>query len=119
MNYYSLNHKAPNASFKDAVIKGLAPDKGLYFPESITPLPKSFFENIDNLSHSEIAFEAIKQFVSPDIPEDILKQMNTKIAGSFDDTEIMNDYEAQLNNAFVEKSKKTIKTRESRLKRRL
>lgn len=73
MNYYSLNKKAPNVSFKDAVIKGLAPDKGLYFPEYITPLPKAFFDNIDNLSHSEIAFEAIKQFVSPDIPEDILK----------------------------------------------
>ncbi|WP_034058750.1 threonine synthase [Lacinutrix jangbogonensis] len=73
MNYYSLNHKAPNTSFKDAVIKGLAPDRGLYFPETITPLPQSFFENIDNLSYSEIAFEAIKQFVSPDIPETILK----------------------------------------------
>ncbi|WP_372756664.1 threonine synthase [Mariniflexile sp.] len=75
MNYYSLNHKAPNTSFKDAVIKGIAPDKGLYFPESITPLPESFFENIDELSHSEIAFEAIKQFVSPEIPEAILKQI--------------------------------------------
>jgi len=73
MKYYSLNHKAPNTSFKDAVIKGLAPDRGLYFPESITPLPKSFFENIDNLSNTEIAFEAIKQFVSPDISEAILK----------------------------------------------
>ena len=73
MNYYSLNHKAPNASFKNAVIKGLAPDKGLYFPESIIPLPKSFWDNFDNLSYSEIAFEAIKQFVSPEIPEDILK----------------------------------------------
>lgn len=73
MNYYSLNKQAPNTSFKDAVIKGLAPDKGLYFPESITPLPKSFFDNIDNLSHTEIAFEAIKQFVSPEIPEAILK----------------------------------------------
>ncbi len=73
MNYYSLNKQAPKASFKDAVIKGLAPDKGLYFPENITPLPKTFFENIDNLSYSEIAFEAIKQFVSPEIPETVLK----------------------------------------------
>ncbi|WP_034039923.1 threonine synthase [Wocania ichthyoenteri] len=73
MNYYSLNKKAPNASFKDAVIKGLAPDKGLYFPETITTLPKSFWDNIDNLSHTEIAFEAIKQFVSPEIPEATLK----------------------------------------------
>ena len=73
MNYYSLNHKAPNTTFKDAVIKGLAPDKGLYFPENITPLSKDFFDNIDNLSHSEIAYEAIKQFVLPEIPEAILK----------------------------------------------
>jgi threonine synthase len=73
MKYYSLNKKAPNTSFKEAVIKGIAPDKGLYFPESITPLPASFFENIDDLSYEEIAFEAIKQFVSPDIPEAVLK----------------------------------------------
>ena len=73
MNYYSLNHKAPNTSFKNVVIKGLAPDKGLYFPQSITPLPQSFWDTIDRLSYSEIAFEAIKQFVSPEIPEDILK----------------------------------------------
>ncbi len=73
MNYYSLNKEAPNTTFKDAVVKGLAPDKGLYFPESIEPLPKSFFDDIDNLSYEEIAFEVIKQFVSPDIPEAILK----------------------------------------------
>ncbi len=73
MNYYSLNKKAPNTSFKDVVIKGLAPDKGLYFPESITPLGDDFFKNIDQLSHTEIAFQAIKQFVSPEIPEDVLK----------------------------------------------
>ncbi|MGJ8734478.1 MAG: threonine synthase [Cellulophaga sp.] len=73
MNYYSLNKKAPNTTFKNAVVKGLAPDKGLYFPESITPLPADFFKNIDNLSYTEIAFTSIKQFVSPEIPEDVLK----------------------------------------------
>ena len=75
MKYYSLNRKAKEVSFKDAVIKGLADDKGLYFPEKITPLSKSFFENIDTLSDVEIAFEAIKQFVTPEIPEDILKNI--------------------------------------------
>ena len=73
MNYYSLNRKATNTSFKEAVIRGLAPDKGLYFPEKITPLPSSFFKNIDELSYSEIAYESIKQFVSTDIPEVALK----------------------------------------------
>ncbi len=75
MNYYSLNKKAPNVTFKEAVIKGLAPDKGLYFPATITPLPKTFFDNIEYLSYAEIGFEMIKQFVSFDIPSDILKNI--------------------------------------------
>lgn len=75
MNFYSLNKKAPNVTFKDAVIKGIAPDKGLYFPESITPLPVSFFEEIENLSNHDIAFKAIHQFVSDDIPDAVLKQI--------------------------------------------
>ena len=33
MNYYSLNKTAPKADFREATIKGQAPDKGLYFPE--------------------------------------------------------------------------------------
>ncbi|WP_406683691.1 threonine synthase [Seonamhaeicola sp. MEBiC1930] len=73
MNYYSLNKQAPDSTFENAVVKGLAPDKGLYFPESITPLGEDFFKNIDNLSNTEIALEAIRQFVSPEIPEDVLK----------------------------------------------
>jgi len=75
MKYYSLNHNAPHVSFEKAVIQGLAPDKGLYFPESITPLPSDFFKNIENLSNEEIAFQAIRQFVGDEIPESTLKQI--------------------------------------------
>ncbi|WP_026713827.1 threonine synthase [Flavobacterium daejeonense] len=75
MKYYSLNHNAPKVSFQEAVIQGLASDKGLYFPESITPLPQSFFDNIENLSHEEIAFEAIQQFVGDEIPTATLKEI--------------------------------------------
>lgn len=75
MNFYSLNKKAPEVSFKDAVIKGIAPDRGLYFPESITPLPASFFEKIEELSNHDIAFNAIHQFVSDDIPNEKLKEI--------------------------------------------
>jgi threonine synthase len=75
MNFKSLNRKAPKSSFKNAVIKGLAPDKGLYFPETITPLPSSFFETIETLSNVEIAYEAIEQFIIPEIPETVLKQI--------------------------------------------
>ena len=73
MQYYSLNKKAAKVSFKDAVIKGLAPDKGLYFPESITPLSKEFFNHIEYFSNEEIAYEVIKQFVGDEIPALALK----------------------------------------------
>lgn len=75
MNFYSLNKKAPNVSFKEAVVRGLAPDKGLYFPEKIVPLTKYFFNHIEYFSEEEIAFEVIKQFVSEEIPEKELKQI--------------------------------------------
>lgn len=79
MNFYSLNKKAPNVSFSDAVVKGIAPDRGLYFPESITPLPASFFEGIEKLSNEEIALTAIRQFVSDAIPEEKLKSILAEV----------------------------------------
>ena len=75
MNYYSLNNKNTKVSFQEAVIQGLAPDRGLYFPEKIAPLSQSFFDTIENLSNQEIAFEVIKQFVGNEIPELELKQI--------------------------------------------
>ena len=78
MKYYSLNHIASKVSFQEAVIQGLAPDKGLYFPESITPISRDFFEKIENYSNEEIAFIAIKQFVGEEIPENDLKKIITE-----------------------------------------
>ena len=75
MHYYSLNNKSHKVSFQQAVINGLAPDKGLYFPESITPLPNSFFDEIESLSNEEIAYQAINQFLGNEIPETVLKQI--------------------------------------------
>jgi len=75
MNYYSLNNKDNKSTFEDAVVKGIAPDRGLYFPENITPLPSEFFKNIENYSYEEIAFKAIQQFIGDEIPETILKDI--------------------------------------------
>jgi len=75
MKYYSLNRKAPKVSFKGAVIRGLAPDKGLYFPESITPLDKNFIDTITGYSDQEIGYEVIKQFIGNEIPEAELKNI--------------------------------------------
>ena len=78
MKYFSLSNHSIQASFKDAVIQGLAPDRGLFFPESITPLSKDFMDSIEQYSNHEIAFEAIKQFVGDEIPSDVLKEIIQK-----------------------------------------
>ena len=73
MRYYSLKRKSPDVSFQEAVLNGLAPDRSLYFPESISILPKKFFENIDQYSNEEIAYKAIEQFIGDEIPKEALK----------------------------------------------
>jgi len=75
MEYFSLNNKAHTSTFENAVLKGLAPDKGLYFPKEINKLPDSFFENIKSLSKTEIAFEVIKNFIGNEIPDAELKKI--------------------------------------------
>ncbi|MBQ9591586.1 MAG: threonine synthase [Paludibacteraceae bacterium] len=73
MKYYSTNHSAPLASLEEAVVRGLAPDKGLYMPEQIKSLPTEFFDRIDTLSLQEIAFEVAKAFFGDDVPDDDLR----------------------------------------------
>ena len=50
MVYYSLNKPTVRVTFKEATIRGQAPDKGLYFPASIPTLPASLLHNIHTLS---------------------------------------------------------------------
>jgi len=75
MNYYSLNHKSKKTNFRNAVVNGIAPDRGLYFPESFTAISKEFIENIEKYSNQEIAFEVIQQFVGDEIPTNKLKEI--------------------------------------------
>jgi threonine synthase len=75
MNYYSLHHKSPISTFKNAVVQGLAKDRGIYFPANITPLSKDFIANITKYTHHEIAYEVIKQFVGDEIPTEKLKDI--------------------------------------------
>lgn len=75
MKYFSLNNKSQKVYFEEAVIQGLAPDRGLYFPETIPTLPKSFFDSIEDLSNEEIAFQVIQPFVGDEIPTIELKQI--------------------------------------------
>ncbi|MBT4903642.1 MAG: threonine synthase [Flavobacteriaceae bacterium] len=75
MIYNSLNKKSNPAAFPEAVVRGIAPDRGLYFPEKIHRLPDTFFDNIEQESVFEIAFQAIAPFVEGSIPENELRKI--------------------------------------------
>ena len=74
MKYYSTRHSAPKATLQEAVIKGLAPDRGLYMPEKINRLPADFFNEIGNLSLTDIAKVVAEKFFGEDIDKE---QLNT------------------------------------------
>lgn len=69
MIYYSLNNPSEQANFKEATIKGQAPDKGLYFPQQIPNLPKDLIPHIDQYSREEIAFRVIQPYIGDSLPE--------------------------------------------------
>ena len=75
MKYYSTNHTAPLASLHEAVVKGLAPDRGLYMPERIKKLPKEFFDSIDRLPFQEMAYRVADAFFGEDIKADDLRHI--------------------------------------------
>lgn len=77
MKYYSTNNKNKFFSFEESVMKGLADDGGLFMPESIPNLGKSFFENLEKNSFAETALEVSKHFVGDEIPQTRLEEMVT------------------------------------------
>ena len=75
MKYYSTNKQAPVATLEEAVVKGLAGDKGLYMPERIKVLPDTFFEKMKEMSFQEISYVVADAFFGEDIDADTLKQI--------------------------------------------
>src|SRR5262245_32249762 len=78
MKYYSTNKQSSLASFKEATIRGQAPDKGLYFPETIPQVDKSLIGEIDKLSNEEIAYRVIKPYVGNEIKDEDLFKIVTE-----------------------------------------
>lgn len=75
MKYYSTNHNAPDATLEEAVVKGLAADRGLYMPEHIAKLPQEFFDNIETMTFHEIACRVAEAFFGSDIPPEDLDRI--------------------------------------------
>ena len=73
MQYFSTNRNSPNASFREAVLRGQPDDKGLYFPSQIPRLPDGFVASLGSLSNAEIAFEVMLPYVDGEIDEATLR----------------------------------------------
>ena len=73
MKYISTNFKSKSVSFQKAILKGLAPDGGLYMPENIPLFTKDFFKEKRN--YHELAFEMIKPYIGEEIDNLTLKKM--------------------------------------------
>ena len=78
MRYISLNHNSQPVDFKTAVMNGLAPDKGLYFPEEVISLPKKITDNIKSIDDHELCYEVIKGYIGEDFSKDELIQIIKK-----------------------------------------
>jgi threonine synthase len=75
MKYFSLNNKSHQVNFETAVIQGLAPDRGLYFPEKIPALDPAFIANLHQFSDQEIGYRVISPFIGDEIEEKELRKI--------------------------------------------
>ena len=75
MNYYSTNKQAPIATLEEAVVKGLAGDKGLYMPERIVRLDPQVIEQMKEQSFHEIACTVARAFFGEDVEPETLDQI--------------------------------------------
>ena len=75
LTFYSTNLKAGNLRFHEALLKGQAPDKGLYMPVSIPRIPLSEIEEYSSKEYWEIAFHVAKRFLAGEIPDEDLKNI--------------------------------------------
>ena len=75
MEFYSTKHISPNTDLQNAVMQGLPDDNGLYMPERINTLPKSFFGEMGNMIFPEMAYRVAKCLLADSIEADALKKI--------------------------------------------
>ena len=83
ITYYSTNLKSDPVSFREALLKGLAPDGGLYMPASIPALGKEDLEMMAGMDYQDIAFTVLENIIGSEIPEEVLRSL-CKDAYDFD-----------------------------------
>ncbi|MDX1332510.1 MAG: threonine synthase [Robiginitalea sp.] len=75
MTYYSLEHKAPEVSFREAALRGIAPDRGLYFPRYIPQFPETFWQSLPERDFFDVAYELMAPYTEGSVPGDVLREI--------------------------------------------
>ena len=79
MRYYSTNHHSPNVTLKDALTRSEAIDGGIYMPERLPSFPQAFFNNIAEMSPTEISYFVANNLFNDDIPSSKIKEIGDKV----------------------------------------
>ncbi|MFN3999593.1 threonine synthase [Algoriphagus sp.] len=75
MQYFSTNNPNYKVSLSEAVIKGLAPDNGLYMPERIPVLSEELLQKLPGMSFQEIGYAVISALFSEDLSESQIREL--------------------------------------------
>ena len=75
MKYHSTNNASHQVDLKEAILRSLPPDNGLYMPNTLPTLPEDFWKNYRNMSFQEIGFAVASAFFSEDVPADDLRNI--------------------------------------------
>ncbi len=73
MRYYSLNRQSSDVDFREATIRGQAPDKGLYFPVKLPKLEETFIRQLEQMSKEELAYEIMRPYIGNAIEDSALR----------------------------------------------
>lgn len=74
MQYYSTSDNSYRTDLTRAIVHCVAPDGGLYMPASWPTVPKAFFNNIDQLSLTDIAYVVANSLLGDDVDGAVLKK---------------------------------------------
>jgi len=75
MQLYSTRRLSPDVDLKEAVLKGLPQDNGLYMPYEMFHLPSAFYEQLDNMTFNEMAKQITRHIVGDYIPEEDIEKI--------------------------------------------
>jgi len=78
MKYRSTLRNSPEVSLRDAVLRGSAPDGGLYMPVEIPQLKKDFLKRLPSLTFPEIAHDIGTLFLGDEVPQHVLMKIVTE-----------------------------------------